>query len=108
MKAVSPGWTTPDDVAAKARRRWDDGSLLRGYGNGEPFAPIEMSLHGPKPAQIGDDIAAARNWVAAIDAGRRDDTRYALEWKSVGGRQIGRNQLPVRAVVSSYRQAWTM
>jgi hypothetical protein len=102
---VSTGWTTPDDIAARVRRRWDDGSLLRDYANGEPFESIEISLRVPKPAQIGDDVAAARDWVAGLDAGRRDNTRYALEWKSVGGRQIGRNAVPVRAVISSHEQA---
>jgi hypothetical protein len=105
---VSAGWTTPDDIVAKVRRRWEDGSLLRAYATGEPFEPIEVLLRGPKPAQIGDDIGAARDWVLALDAGRRNDSRYALEWKSVGGRQIGRNQLPHRAVVSSYEQAWAL
>ncbi|MEE6179709.1 Wadjet anti-phage system protein JetD domain-containing protein [Mycobacterium sp. 050134] len=99
------GWTTPDDVAARVRRRWDDGSLLRAYANGDPFQPIEVPLRGPKPSQVGDDIAAAREWVAALDAGRRDDTRYALQWESIGGRRIGRNRLPTRAVVSSIEQA---
>jgi hypothetical protein len=105
---MSPGWTTPDDIAARVRRRWDDGSLLRAYANGDPFDPIELSLRGPKPSQVGDDIAAARDWVAALDAGRRDDRRYTLQWQSIGGRQIGRNRLPVRAVVSSIEQAWAL
>lgn len=105
---MRPDWTGPDDIAAKVRRRWDDGSLLRGYANGQPFAPIEVPLRGPRSAQIGDDIAAARDWVAALDAGRRNDTRYTLVWKVVGGRQIGRNQLPARAVVSSNEQAWAL
>ncbi len=105
---MSAGWTTPDDIAAKVRRRWDDGSLLRGYANSESFEPIEVPLRGPKSAQIGDDIAAARHWVATLDAGRREDARYALEWKSLGGRKIGRNHLPVRAVVCSYDQAWAL
>jgi hypothetical protein len=105
---VSAGWTTPDDIAARVRRRWDDGSLLRAYANGDPFQPIEVPLRGPKPSQVGDDIAAARAWVAALDAGRRGDSRYALQWQSIGGRQIGRNRLPVRAVVSSIAQAWAL
>jgi hypothetical protein len=105
---MSTGWSTPGDIAAKVRRRWDDGSLLRAYANGEPFDPITVSLRGPKPGQIGDDIAAARDWVTALDAGRRGDARYALEWKSVGGRQVGRNQVPHRAVVSTHEQAWAV
>jgi len=102
---MSAGWTTPDDIATRVRRRWDDGSLLRAYANGDAFVPIEVPLRGPKPSQVGDDIAAARDWVAALDAGRRDDGRYSLQWQSIGGRQIGRNRLPVRAVVSSIEQA---
>lgn len=105
---MSAGWTTPHDIAAKVRRRWDDGSLLRAYANGDPFQPIEVPLRGPKPSQVGDDVAAAREWVAALDAGRRDDSRYALQWQSIGGRQIGRNLLPVRAVVSSIEQVWAL
>lgn len=105
---MSSGWTTPEDIAAKVRRRWDDGSLLRTYADGGSFEPIEVALRGPKPGQIGDDIAGARDWVAALDAGRRNDVRYRLEWKSVGGRQIGRNQLPVRAVVGSPEQVWAL
>lgn len=98
----------PDDIAAKVRRRWDDGSLLRAYADGEEFEPIEVPLRGPGPAQIADDLDAARQWVARLDGGRRDDTRYALVWSSIGGRQVGRNQVPSRAVVSSFDQAWAL
>lgn len=105
---MSAGWTTPDDIAARVRRRWDDGSLLRAYANGDPFDPIALPLRGPKPSEIGDDIAVARDWVAALDDGRRDGGRYSLQWESIGGRQIGRNRLPVRAVVSSIEQAWAL
>ncbi|VBA54340.1 Wadjet anti-phage system protein JetD domain-containing protein [Mycobacterium attenuatum] len=104
---MSRGWTTPNDIVARVRRRWDDGSLLRAYANGDRFDPIEVPLRGPKPSQVGDDLAAAREWVGALDAGRRDDSRYTLQWQSIGGRQIGRNRLPVRAVVSM-DQAWAL
>ena len=105
---MNAGWTTSEDIAARIRRRWDDGSLLRRHANGEPFDPIEVPIRGPKPSQVGEDIAAARKWVAALDAGRRDDRRYTLQWQSIGGRQVGRNRLPVRAVVSSKDQAWAL
>ena len=38
----------------------------------------------------------------------RDDRRYTLQWQSIGGRKIGRNRLPTRAVVSSFEQAWAL
>lgn len=105
---MSATWTTPHDIAAKVRRRWDDGSLLRAYANGDPFAPIDVPLRGPTPSQVGDDVAAVRDWVVALDEGRRQNSRYSLQWQSIGGRRIGRNLLPVRAVVSSIEQAWAL
>src|SRR5258707_7191305 len=98
----------PGDIAARVRRRWDDGALSRVYAVGAQFDPLDVVLRGPKPSQVGDDVSAARDWVAALDAGRRDDSRYTLQWQSIGGRQIGRNRLPVRALVSTFEQAWAL
>jgi hypothetical protein len=105
---MSNGWTTPADIVARVKRRWNDGSLLRRYAAREPFEPIEVPLRGPKASEIGDDLSAARRWVTELDAGRRDDRCYALQWTSIGGRRIGRNELPTRALVSSFEQAWTV
>lgn len=102
------GWTTVEDIVARVRRRWDNGSLLRAHANAETFEPIEVPLRGPTPSSIGEDIGAVRNWVAALDSGRCDDTCYELEWKSVGGRKIGRNDLPTRAVIRRPEQAWAL
>lgn len=101
-------WTTPGDIAAKVRRRWADGALLRAYATKTPFDRIDIPLRGPKPSEIGDDLGAVRDWVALLDAGRRDDDRYTLTWQAIGGRRIGRNELPARAVVSNFDQAWAL
>ncbi len=101
-------WTTPADIAIKARRRWDDGTLLRTFANREPFEPIEIPLRGPTASQIGADLGAARDWVTALDGGRRGDTRYSLVWQTIGGRHVGRNTLPRRAIISTYEQAWAL
>lgn len=105
---MSAPWSTPDDVALKVRRRWADGTLLRSLAEGEPFPVVEVPLRGPKATEIGDCLDAVRDWVARLDAGRRADARYALEWVNIGGRHFGRNQVPARAVVSGYEQAWAL
>ncbi|BDB41022.1 MULTISPECIES: Wadjet anti-phage system protein JetD domain-containing protein [Mycobacterium] len=102
---MKPAWTTSAGIAVRVRRRWDDGSLLRGYANGDPFEPIEVPLRGPKPSQVGDDLAAARQWVADLQASARDGERFTLQWQAIGGRRIGRNQLPSRAMISTFEQA---
>lgn len=103
---MKPRWTTPAELKARLSKRWDDGSLLRAYAAGEPFPEFDLPLRAPRPAEIGDDLGAAQDWVAELDRGRRDDRHYTLTYSTVGGRLIGRNQLPARAHVTSYAQAW--
>ena len=105
---MSRAWTTPADIAAKVRRGWDDGALLRAHATGAPFPTLDIPVRGPRPSEIGDDLGAAREWVSLLDAGRRDDRRYALVWQAIGGRRIGHNSVPDRAVVSSFDQAWAL
>ncbi len=105
---MSRAWTTPVDIATKVRRRWDDGTLLRAYAAGDPFEAVDVPLRGPRPSEIGDDLGAVREWVALLDTGRRDDRRYSLVWRGIGGRSIGRNDVPARAVISTFEQAWAL
>ena len=87
------------------RRRWDDGTILRALAAAAPFPVVDVPLRGPRSSAIGDDIEAVRSWIAALEAGSRGGTRYALRYAPIGGRLIGRNELPSRAIVDSYEQA---
>ena len=98
-------WTTTADIRARIRRRWDDGSILRAVAAGSPFPAMEVPLRGPKPAEIGDDLDAVRSWIAGLENGSRRGSRYTLRYAPIGGRLIGRNELPSRAVVESGQQA---
>lgn len=102
------GWTTVADIRARVRRRWDDGSLLRALADGDPFPAVEISLRGPRAAEIGDDLGAVQTWISALDTGRRGDAHYSLEYAAIGGRLIGRNELPARARITTYSQAWAL
>ena len=62
---MSQQWTTPRDIEARVRRRWDDGSLLRAHAGAPPFSPIEIPVRGPRPSEIGDDLVAVRDWIEA-------------------------------------------
>lgn len=105
---MTQAWTRPPDIARKVRRRWDDGSLLSGVAAGEPFPPFDLPLRGPRSAEIGESLTAVRTWIAQIDAGSRDGLHYEVVRAPVGGRHFGRNDIPVRARVTSYEQAWRL
>ncbi len=90
------------------RRRWDDGSLLRAYAAGEPCPIVDVPVRGPRPGEIGDRLGEVQAWIAALEQGGFQGGRYDLTRASVGGRLVGRNQLPSRAIVASYDQAWAL
>lgn len=98
-------WSSASDIRARVRRRWDDGTILRAFASDSPFPAIEVPLRGPRPSEIGDDLDAVRRWIDELDSGSRRGSRYNLQYASVGGRVIGRNNVPVRAIVGSYEQA---
>ena len=98
-------WTTAADIRARARRRWDDGTILRSVAADAPVPVIDVPLRGPRPGDIGDALDAVRSWIAGLEAGSRSGSRYTVRYVLVGGRLIGRNSLPSHAVVESYEQA---
>jgi hypothetical protein len=99
-------WSTAEDVAARLRPRWLSGALLTAYAEGLPFEMLDLPLRGPRARELGEDLAAARSWASALE--RAAPGRFDLVRRPVGARTIGASELPVRAVVSSYDQAWRL
>lgn len=103
MSAVA-GWTTVEDVVARVRRRWQSGELLRERAAGEPFRAIEVPLTGPKSADLAERLDAARRWAAAIERAAEGGRSFRIEATGVGGRHLGRTEIPGRAFVESFAQ----
>ena len=101
-------WSTPASVAAAARRRWDDGTLLRAFATGKPFLAIEVPLRGPSAGDLGDHFDAAREWSSTLRHASRGGRAYTLVNGRIGGRLTGSTEVPVRAMVDSFEQAWLL
>jgi hypothetical protein len=101
-------WTTADDINAAVRRRWDDGELLRAIAQGHPFPRIEVPLRGPSATDLGEHFDAARAWAESVYRAGREGRAYDVIRTTVGGRHSGRSELPGRAIVSGYEQAWNL
>ena len=108
MSTAHRSWTSPQHIARIVRRRWDDGSLLAGLAEGKPMPEFDVPLRGPRPVEIGEALTEVQRWIADLDAGSRGGDRYEIVRGPVGGRHFGRNQIPVRARVVSYEQAWRL
>lgn len=106
MNAAS--WSTPEQIKAKVRRRWDDGTLLRAHLTGEPFPTVEMPLRGPTATEVAEDLTGVGRWCAALIEASASGAVFALQYRAIGGRSVGRNELPSRAVIDRYERAWRL
>ncbi|HZK36114.1 MAG TPA: Wadjet anti-phage system protein JetD domain-containing protein [Aeromicrobium sp.] len=101
-------WTESAAVAAKLRRRWDSGELLRAYAEKREWEPYSVPIAGPRPGEIAGELDAVRAWAARWESACRPGKPVRLERREIGGRLVGRNELPGRAWVESYAAVWVL
>lgn len=101
-------WTTSDQIAAKVRRRWADGTLLSALARSEPFPVQDLVVRGPKASEIGADLGAAQQWAAELERGSRRGARFEITYGEIGGREFGRTRIPSRVRIETYDQAWAI
>jgi hypothetical protein len=95
-------WTTPAAVRESAGKKV--ASWLSGYIAGVEFEPVRFPIRGPGAAELGARYDEARRWAADWDRAARGPLR--VEYKTVGGRFFGANDIPAAAWLDSYDPAW--
>lgn len=92
-------WSTPDDIRNRVRRDWDNGRILAAMLDGEPVFPLRILLKKPNTQALSEHFEAARRWIAELTAA----AGFQLEWREFNHRQLGRNRIPVAAIIESER-----
>jgi hypothetical protein len=103
---VAHPWTRPAEVRAWLDRRWRSGALLTAFAEGKDWEPLSVPLRGPGPGEIAGRLAEVQEWAAEWARVGRGPLR--VEYKKVGGRQVGANLIPARAWIDGYDQAWQL
>src|ERR1051326_1569988 len=97
-------WTTPADVRETARKKL--GAWLAGLVAGDEFAPFRIPVRGPGATDLGDRFDEVRRWADEWERAARGPLR--VEYKKVGGRIFGANEIPSAAWLDSYGHAWEL
>lgn len=105
MPASARPWTSPADVIALLRRRWETGAHLTAVAE-SAWQPICVPLHGPTATQLAQRFADAQDWARSWT--RDASMGLRLEYASVGGRFTGANQIPSRAWIDEFDQLCTL
>ena len=95
-------WTTPAAVRESASKKVP--GWLSGYVSCAAFDPVRFPIRGPAAAELGGRYDEARRWAADWDRAARGPLR--VEYKTVGGRSFGANDIPAAAWLDSYDHAW--
>lgn len=97
------GWTKPEDIRLRLRREWDKGRIPAAILGGEAFFPLRISLRVPSTQDLSRQFPAAREWIAGLVAAAKDQTGsgYTLEWREIQHRQLGKNRIPVAALIET-------
>ena len=98
MTANARSWTSPQDVAAKARRAWDRGEPLAQLVTGEPFSPLRVTITGPNAQERSEQYDKVRAWIASW---RDSPPRLRVEWRTVTDKVMGRNDVPIAACIDT-------
>jgi hypothetical protein len=103
MSGARTSWSTPDDIAASIRRLWDSGVMLAARLDGDALFPHELRLRQPAAAAMGEQFEAVRHWIASLVGASRHERGYGYElvWRDINHRQLGRNSIPVAALIPS-------
>lgn len=97
-------WTSPADVREVAGRK--TGPWLSGLAAGEGFVPFRIPVRGPAAAELGARFDEVRKWTGEWERAARGPFR--VEYKKVGGRSFGVNEIPSAAWIDGYEQAWAL
>jgi hypothetical protein len=104
---TAAGWTSFADLIARLQRLWDSGRVLKRYAAGEPWLPLSFPVRGPKADEVMDRLDEVNRWWERLRrecAGTTHRPALRIETKIIGGRRVGRNELPARVWVDSYEQ----
>jgi len=100
-------WTEVGDLVQVLQKRWDRGVYLAAYAQGLPWAPVSLPVRSPTSSEILDRFDAVRRWAAKFEDDARTTSgqpRFRIEYRTVKGKNVGTNQVPVRIWVESLEQ----
>jgi hypothetical protein len=99
------GWTTVPELVTVLRKRWDRGQYLQSHAAGQPWQPIALPVRAPAAGELLERLDEAKLWLQTFQRqcrSRGGQVRLRIEYKTVAGRGVGRNELPRRVWVDSF------
>jgi hypothetical protein len=92
-------WSTPTDIRARLRRRWDSGIALTERARGNAFVPVDLPIRGPTASELGARYAEVASWARDW---ANEETPISVRTKVIGSRRTGANAIPDRVRIETF------
>jgi hypothetical protein len=104
-------WTNVADLVATLQKRWRSGRYLIDYGRDLKWVPIELPIKAPSAGELLDRFDDVVKWVERFQRESRisgGSPCFAVEYRTVKGRSLGPNSVPVRVRIESFDHLCTL
>lgn len=100
-------WTDFQDIKAKLDKKWKSGAILRDIIDESGLFPDKIKISGPNSNELSLEFEKAIQWVKKLKEKEKIKLGYGyyLEEKEVNFRIVGRNTIPVYAVIETTEDA---
>jgi hypothetical protein len=104
------GWGSSSNIRFQLERKWKSGQILAASIHGESMFPMRIPLKHPTAREISNRFDEVRRWITTLSAQCKRETGngFSLEWREISHRQLGKNRLPVAAIIESEQDALTI
>jgi hypothetical protein len=104
------GWGSSSNIRFQLERKWKSGQILAAGIQGGSMFPMRIPLKHPTAEEIINRFDEVRQWIKTLSGDCKNETGsgFSLEWRERNYQQLGKNRLPVAAIIKSEQDALTI
>lgn len=100
-------WTDFQDIKAKLEKKWRNGEILRNIVEEKGLFPDRIKITAPNSNELSLEFEKAIQWIKKLKDKEKSKLGYgySLEEKEINFRIVGRNPIPIYAVIETTEDA---
>lgn len=100
-------WTDFHDIKLKLEKKWKSGEILRDIVEEKGLFPYRIKINGPNSNELSLEFERAIQWIQKLRDKEKSRMGYGyfLEEKEINFRIVGKNFIPVYAVIETTEDA---
>ena len=100
-------WTDFHDIKTKLEKKWESGEILCNIIEEKALFPVRIKITGPGSNELSLEFEKVIQWIEKLKGKEKSKLGYgySLEEREINFRIVGRNRVPVYAVIETLEDA---